>query len=72
VRKKVCFAGVKLAPFAGAYDLAGISDRRGPVEALEECVAYEGAWRYVVAANACVNVSKDAGRLTRRTCTARH
>jgi hypothetical protein len=63
VRSKVGLAGVKLAPFAGAYDLASISDRRGPVEALVECVAHEGAWRCVVAAHARVNVSKELAPL---------
>jgi hypothetical protein len=43
VRREVGFTGVELAPFAGAYDLAGVSDRGGPVEALSERVAYEGA-----------------------------
>jgi hypothetical protein len=31
VRREVGFAGVELAPLAGAYDLAGICDRGGPV-----------------------------------------
>jgi hypothetical protein len=52
VRRKVGLASVKMAPFAGAYDLAGISDRCGPVEAMAEHVAHKGAWRRVVAAHA--------------------
>jgi hypothetical protein len=63
VRKKVGLAGVDLAPFAGAHDLAGISDRSGPVEALAECVTHEGAWRRVVAAYARVDVSKELAPL---------
>jgi delta-aminolevulinic acid dehydratase/porphobilinogen synthase len=59
VCRKVGLAGVELAPFAGAHNLAGISDRGGPVEALAECVAHEGAWRVVVAAYARVYVSKE-------------
>jgi hypothetical protein len=59
VHREVSLAGIKLAPFVGAHDLAGISDRSGPVEALAECVAHEGAWRCVVAAYARVNVSKE-------------
>jgi hypothetical protein len=59
VRREVSLAGIKLASFAGAHYLAGISDRSGPVEALAECVAYEGARRCVVAAYARVNVSKE-------------
>jgi hypothetical protein len=59
---EVSFAGVKLAPFAGAYDLAGISDRGGPIEALAERVAHdghEGARHYVVAAHARVDVAEE-------------
>jgi hypothetical protein len=58
VRRDVSLAGVKLSPFVGAHDLAGIRDRGRPVEALAERVAHEGAWRCVVAAYARVNVSK--------------
>jgi hypothetical protein len=57
--RKVGFAGVELTPFAGAHDLAGISDGGGPVEALAKRVAHEGAWRRVVAAYARVDVSKE-------------
>jgi hypothetical protein len=63
VRWEVSFAGVKLAPFAGAHDLAGISDRGGPIEALAECVAHEGARRRVVAAHALVKFSKELAPL---------
>jgi hypothetical protein len=63
VRRKVGLEGVKLAPFTGAYDLAGISDRSGPVEALAECFANESAWRRVVAAYARMNVSKELAPL---------
>jgi hypothetical protein len=60
---EVSFAGVKLAPFAGAHDLAGISDHGGPIEALAERVAHEGARRRVVATHARVNVSKELAPL---------
>jgi hypothetical protein len=63
VRREVGLAGVKLAPFTGAHDLAGISNRSGPVEALAECVAHKSAWRRVVAAYARVNVSKELAPL---------
>jgi hypothetical protein len=63
VRREVGLAGVKLAPFAGAHDLAGISNRSGPIEALSECIAHEGAWRGVVAAYARVNVTKELAPL---------
>jgi hypothetical protein len=48
-----------LAPFTGAYDLAGVGDRGGPVEALEERVAHEGAWRRVVTAYTRVDVAEE-------------
>jgi hypothetical protein len=63
VCRKVSLAGVKLAPFAGAHNLTGISDRSGPVEALAECVAHESAWRHVVAAYARVDISKELAPL---------
>jgi hypothetical protein len=52
-----------LAPFAGAYNLAGVSNRGRPVEALVEYVAHEGARRCVVAAHARVNVLKELAPL---------
>jgi hypothetical protein len=57
------FAGVKLAPFAGAHDLAGISNHGGPVEALAERVAHEGARRRVVTAYARVDVAEELAPL---------
>jgi hypothetical protein len=63
VRKEVGLAGVELAPFAGAHDLAGVGHRGGPVEALEERVAHKGSWRCVVAAHARVYVSKQLAPL---------
>jgi hypothetical protein len=61
--RKVGLAGVELAPFAGAHDLASISDRGGPVEALVERVAHEGVWRRVVVAYARVDVPKELASL---------
>jgi hypothetical protein len=55
--REIGLAGVKLAPFAGADDLVGVSDRGGPIEALAECIAHEGARRRVVATHARVDVS---------------
>jgi hypothetical protein len=63
VCRKVGFAGVELAPFASAHDLAGISDRGGLVEALKERVAHEGARRRVVTEYARVDVSKELAPL---------
>jgi hypothetical protein len=62
VRREVGLAGVELAPFAGAHDLAGVGDRGGPIEALAERVAHEGA-RRVVAAHARVYVLKELAPL---------
>jgi hypothetical protein len=66
VRREVGLAGVKLAPLARTHDLAGISNRSGPIEALEECIAHEGARRRVVAAHARVNVLKELAPLRDR------
>jgi hypothetical protein len=63
VSREVSFAGVKLAPFAGAHDLAGISNRGGPIEALAEGVAHEGARRRVVATHARVDVPEELAPL---------
>jgi hypothetical protein len=52
-----------LAPLVGAYDLAGIRDRSRPVKALAKRVAYEGAGRGVVAADARVNVPEELAPL---------
>jgi hypothetical protein len=61
--REIGLAGVKLAPFAGAYNFAVVGDRGRPVEALAECVAYEGARHRVVAAHAHVNVSEELAPL---------
>jgi hypothetical protein len=59
VRREVGLASIKLASFVGAHDLAGISNRNGPIESLSECIAHEGARRRVVVAHTHVNVSKE-------------
>jgi hypothetical protein len=59
VRREVGFAGVELAPFAGAYDFASVSNRGGLVEALAERIAYEGAGRGMVAADTRVYVPEE-------------
>jgi hypothetical protein len=63
VRGEVGLAGVELAPFAGPHDLTSVGDRGGPVEALEERVAHEGAWHCVVAAHARMYVPKELAPL---------
>jgi hypothetical protein len=63
VRKEVGFSGVELAPFAGAHDFASVSDRGGPVEALAERIAYEGARRGMVAANPRMYVPEELAPL---------
>jgi hypothetical protein len=55
--REVSLAGIELAPLAGAHDLVGISDHGGPIKALAECIAHEGARRRVVATYARVDVS---------------
>jgi hypothetical protein len=52
-------AHVELAPFIGAYDLVGVGDRCGPVEALVERVAHEGARCRVMATHAYVDVPDE-------------
>jgi hypothetical protein len=50
-------AGLKLAPLTGAHDLVDTSDRGGPIEALVERIAHEGARRRVVATQARMDFS---------------
>jgi hypothetical protein len=61
--REIGLAGVKFAHFAGAHNLAGVSNRGGPVEALAECVAHEAAQRRVVATHARVDVSEELAPL---------
>jgi hypothetical protein len=61
--RKVGLAGVELAPFAGAHDLAGVRDRGGPVKALTESVANEGAGRGVMATDSRVDVPQELAPL---------
>jgi hypothetical protein len=63
---KVGLAGVELAPFAGAHNLAGICHRSRPVKALTERVSHEGAWCRVVTVHTRVNVSKELAPLRDR------
>ena len=49
--------GVELAPLASPHDLGGIGNFSGPVEALPERIADEGARRGVVTADASVDVA---------------
>jgi hypothetical protein len=63
---EVGLASVELAPFAGAHDFAGVSDRGGPVEALAERVAHEGAGCGMVTAHARVYVPEELAPLGNR------
>jgi hypothetical protein len=63
VRGEIGLAGVELAPFAGAHDLAGVSDRGGPVEDLAERIAHKGAGCGVVAAYARMYIPKELAPL---------
>jgi hypothetical protein len=50
---------MELAPIVGAHDLVGVDDRCGPVEALVEHIAHEGARCRVMAAHAWMDVSDE-------------
>jgi hypothetical protein len=63
VCRKVGFAGLELAPFAGAHDLVDICNRGGSVEALAERVAHVGARRRVVTAYTRVDVAEELAPL---------
>jgi hypothetical protein len=63
VRGEIGLAIIELAPFAGAHDLAGISDRGGPVKALVERIAHEGAGCGVVDAYARVYIPEELAPL---------
>jgi hypothetical protein len=60
MRWEVGLAGVELAPLAGAYDLVGVSDRGGVVEAMAERITHEVMRRRVVAAHACVDAQRSS------------
>ena len=55
---EVCLSSIKLTALTSLHDVGGVGDRGGPVKALPKCVAYEGARRSVVTADASVNVSE--------------
>jgi hypothetical protein len=63
VSGKVGLAGVKLAPFAGAYDFAGVRDRGRPIKALAERIADEGTRRCMMAADPGVDVPQELAPL---------
>jgi hypothetical protein len=63
VHREIGLAGVKLAPFVGAYDLAGVGNRGGPVEALAERIAHEGAGCCVMAAHGRMYISEELAPL---------
>ena len=56
--RKVHLMGVELAALASPHDLHGVGDCCGPIKALPELVAHEGAWRRVMAAGSGVDVPK--------------
>jgi hypothetical protein len=63
VCREIGLAGVELAPFAGAHDLAGVGDRGGPVEALAERIAHEGAGCCVMATHARMYIPEELAPL---------
>jgi len=42
LRREVRFLGVELAAFAGAHNLVGVPDCRGPIEALSKDFTHKG------------------------------
>ena len=50
---------VVLAPFVGAYNLLGVGYCSGPVEALSECVPYQGSMRVVVAVDPTMDIAQQ-------------
>ena len=54
---EVSLSSVILASFAGAYDLPGVGYCSGPVEALSECVPYQGSRCGVVTADPTVDIA---------------
>jgi hypothetical protein len=57
VGQEIGLASIELATLAGPYDLVGVRDRGGPVEALAERIVHEGARCRVVAIHARMDVS---------------
>jgi hypothetical protein len=60
---EVGLVGVKLAPLAGAYDIAGVRNRGRPVKALAESIANESTRRGVMAADPGVDVPQELAPL---------
>ena len=52
-------SSIVLAPFAGAYDLLGVSYCSGPVEALSKCISNQGSRRGVVTAGPTVDIAQQ-------------
>ena len=55
--REVCSSSVELATLTSPHDVGGIGDCGGPVKTLPKCVTHEGAWRGMVAADACVDIA---------------
>ena len=55
--REVCFSSVELATLSSPHNVSGVGDRGGPVKTLPKCVTHEGAWRGMVAADACVEIA---------------
>jgi hypothetical protein len=57
MNREISPADMEQAPLAGAHNLVGISDHGGPIKALAERVAHEGARHCVVTTYTRVDVS---------------
>ena len=66
---EVCLPGVELAALASPHDIRGVGDYCGPVKALPERVAHQGAWRHVMATGSGVNVPEQLPTLWNRDAT---
>jgi hypothetical protein len=64
--REVRLTGVEVAASACSHDLCGIGDRGWPVETLSKRVAYEGAWRRMMATYSGVDVSEQLPTLRDR------
>ena len=50
---------IVLTPFTGAYDLLGVGDSSGPVEALSERIPNQGSRCGVVTANPAMDIAQQ-------------
>ena len=59
LHRHVRLPSIKLAPFAGAHDLFGVSDCRWPIKPLAECVPDQDSWRSVMSTDSALDVNQQ-------------